>query len=93
MARARVASHEAVHERVRLLQCVQSAFVILRVSLAARMVYLARACGPVILDVKNTRGGVQKHKKTCVFGFVTKKKLQSVGILDSGFVYPALFYW
>ena len=49
VARARVASHEAaVHERVRLLQCVQSAFVILRVSLAARMVYLARACGPVI---------------------------------------------
>jgi hypothetical protein len=27
---------------------VQSAFVFLRVSLAARMVYLARACGPVI---------------------------------------------
>ena len=45
---ARVVSYEAVHERVWLLQCVQSAFVILRVSLAARMVYLARACGPVI---------------------------------------------
>ena len=37
VARARVASHEAVHEPVRLLQCVQSAFVTLR--LAARMVY------------------------------------------------------
>jgi hypothetical protein len=59
VARARVASHEAVHERVRLLQCVQSAFVILRVSLAARMDHGvkekkksiwrgARACGPVI---------------------------------------------
>jgi hypothetical protein len=40
---ARVASYEAVHERVRLLQCVQSAFVILRVSLAARMVYVPGA--------------------------------------------------
>ena len=77
VARARVASHEAVHERVRLvLQCVQSAFVILRVSLAARMVYLARACGPVILDVKNTRGGSKNTKKHVFLALLQKKSFR-----------------
>ena len=47
-ARAKLDEHRHAHERVRLLTCVQSAFVILRVSLARRFDYLVRACGPAL---------------------------------------------
>ena len=49
-ALARLAEHEVAHERVRLLSCVQCAYVLLRLCLGARFTYLLRACGPRLRD-------------------------------------------
>jgi hypothetical protein len=54
-ARAKLAEHRRAHERIRLLTCVHSACVILRVSLARRFDYLVRACGPLLAEAGEQR--------------------------------------
>ena len=50
-ALARLEEHELAHVRVRVLSCVQSAYVLLRLCLGARFTFLLRACGPALREL------------------------------------------
>ena len=63
-ARAKLAEHRRAHERVRLLTCVHSACVILRVSLARRFDYLVHACGPLLAEAGEQREApIEEHDR------------------------------
>ena len=47
-ARERLDAHMLAHQRVRVLRCVQSAYVIVRYCLGLRFVHLLRGCGHVL---------------------------------------------
>ena len=47
-AHERLDAHMLAHQRVRVLRCVQSAYIIVRYCLALRFVHLLRGCGQVL---------------------------------------------
>ena len=47
-AHERLDAHMLAHQRVRVLRCVQSAYVIVRYCLGLRFVHLLRGCGHVL---------------------------------------------
>ena len=47
-AHERLGAHMLAHQRVRVLRCVQSAYVIVRYCLGLRFVHLLRGCGHVL---------------------------------------------
>ena len=53
--RERVQAAEALHEQVRLLECVQSAYIIMRYSLSRKMDYHVGALGAAVMGGPRTR--------------------------------------